>query len=126
MGVQAGLRHVDADVSMNGRFSFSFAYHPSINAIVSNRDGRKAAVTQLTHGTAQTRIHRSCRRPAPESGAGYLLRDPSQPHYQQTRILLQVEVDGPGWTDRQVADACRCRTRDVENVQRRCVASGRR
>ena len=32
-------------------------------------------------------------------------------------ILLQVDVDGPGWTDRQVADAYRCRTRTAEHAQ---------
>ncbi|MDE0625538.1 MAG: helix-turn-helix domain-containing protein [Bryobacterales bacterium] len=37
---------------------------------------------------------------------------------------MQTDVDGPGWTDRQVADAYRCRTRTVENVRRRCVLEG--
>lgn len=39
-------------------------------------------------------------------------------------ILLQVDVDGPGWTDQKVADASRCRTRTVENVRRRWVLEG--
>ena len=43
---------------------------------------------------------------------------------RRARILLQVDVDGPGWTDRQVAEAYRCRTRTVENVRRRCVLEG--
>ncbi len=43
---------------------------------------------------------------------------------RRARILRQVDVDGPGWTDRQVAEAYRCRTRTVENVRRRCVLEG--
>ena len=29
---------------------------------------------------------------------------------RRARILLQADVDVPGWTDRQVSDAYRCRT----------------
>ena len=43
---------------------------------------------------------------------------------RRARILLQVDADGPGWTDRQVADAFRCRVKTVENVRRRCVLEG--
>ena len=39
-------------------------------------------------------------------------------------ILRQVDADGPGWNDRQVAEADRCRRRTVENVRRRCVLEG--
>ena len=43
---------------------------------------------------------------------------------RRARILLQVDADGPGWTDRQVASAYHCRTQTVENVRRRCVLEG--
>ena len=43
---------------------------------------------------------------------------------RRARILLKVDVDGPGWTDQQVADAFSCRTKTVENVRRRCVLEG--
>ena len=40
------------------------------------------------------------------------------------RVLLQADVDGPLWTDRQVAEAYRRLTRNVGNVRRRCVLEG--
>lgn len=43
---------------------------------------------------------------------------------RRARILLQVDADGPGWTDRQVAHAFRCRVKTVENVRGRCVLEG--
>ena len=43
---------------------------------------------------------------------------------RRARILLQVDASGPAWTDRQVADAFRCRVKTVENVRRRCVLEG--
>ncbi len=43
---------------------------------------------------------------------------------RRARILLQVDASGPAWTDRRVADACRCRVKTVENVRRRCVLEG--
>ena len=43
---------------------------------------------------------------------------------RRARILRQVDADGPNWTDRQVAEAFRCRTRTVENVHKRCVLEG--
>ncbi len=43
---------------------------------------------------------------------------------RRARILLQVDVDGPGWPDRQVAEAYRCRTNTVENIRKRCVLEG--
>ena len=43
---------------------------------------------------------------------------------RRARILLQVDADGPGWTDRQAAGAFRCRVQTVENVRRRCVLEG--
>ncbi len=41
---------------------------------------------------------------------------------RRARVLRQVAADGPGWTDRQVAAACRVET--VENTRRRCVLEG--
>ena len=43
---------------------------------------------------------------------------------RRASILRQVDADGPNWTDRQVTEAFRCRTRTVENVGRRCVLEG--
>lgn len=37
-------------------------------------------------------------------------------------ILLKVELDGPGWTERPFADAYRCRTRTVEHAQHSTVS----
>ena len=43
---------------------------------------------------------------------------------RRARVLLQVDAAGPGWTDRQVAEAFRCRVQTVDNVRRRCVPEG--
>lgn len=43
---------------------------------------------------------------------------------RRARILLQVDAEGPGWTDRQAAEAFRCRVQTVENVRKRCVLEG--
>ena len=43
---------------------------------------------------------------------------------RRARILRQVDADGPGWTDRAVAAAFRCRVQTVENVRKRCVLEG--
>ena len=43
---------------------------------------------------------------------------------RRARILRQVDADGPNWTDRQVAEAYRCRTRTVEKIRRRYVLEG--
>ncbi len=43
---------------------------------------------------------------------------------RRARILLPVDADGAAWTDRQVADAYRCRVKTVENMRRRCVWEG--
>lgn len=37
---------------------------------------------------------------------------------------ILVDADGPGCSDRQVAEAFRCRVNTVENVRRRCVLDG--
>ncbi len=43
---------------------------------------------------------------------------------RRARILLQVDAEGPGWTDRPIAEAFGCRLRTVENVRKRCVLEG--
>ena len=43
---------------------------------------------------------------------------------RRARILLQVDTNGPGWTDRQAAEAFRCRVQTVENGRKRCVLVG--
>lgn len=40
---------------------------------------------------------------------------------RSTRILLQVNADGPSWTDRRVADAFLCTVRTFGDVRKRCV-----
>ena len=37
-------------------------------------------------------------------------------------ILLKVDLDGPGWTERPFADAFRCRTRTMEHPQHPTVS----
>lgn len=43
---------------------------------------------------------------------------------RRARILSQLDVDGSGWCDRQVAEAFCSHVRTVENVRRRCVLEG--
>ncbi len=43
---------------------------------------------------------------------------------RRANILLQADSDGPGWTDKQIAEAYRCRTKTVENVRQRFVECG--
>jgi hypothetical protein len=37
---------------------------------------------------------------------------------------LKADADGPGWTDRQIAEAFNCRTKTVENVRQHLVERG--
>jgi Homeodomain-like domain len=39
-------------------------------------------------------------------------------------ILLKADVDGPNWTDAQIADAFDCQTRSVEGLRERLVTDG--
>lgn len=39
-------------------------------------------------------------------------------------ILLQVDIDGPGWTDQQTAEAYHCTSRTVANTRKRLVEHG--
>lgn len=43
---------------------------------------------------------------------------------RRARILLKADVDGPAWTDQQIADALDCRRQTVENVRQRLVTEG--
>jgi hypothetical protein len=44
--------------------------------------------------------------------------------FRRAQILLQADVDGPGWTDAQIAEAYHCRVQTVENLRKRLVAEG--
>jgi Homeodomain-like domain len=43
---------------------------------------------------------------------------------RRAQILLKADVDGPAWTDRQIAEAFDCRTKTVENIRQRLVTEG--
>ena len=43
---------------------------------------------------------------------------------RRAQILLKADADGPGWTDRQIAEAFGCRTKTVENVRQHLVERG--
>lgn len=43
---------------------------------------------------------------------------------RRANILLKADADGPGWTDKQIAEAFRCRTQTVENIRKKCVLEG--
>jgi hypothetical protein len=43
---------------------------------------------------------------------------------RRAQILLKADVDGPNWTDRQIAEAYGCRSKTVENVRQRLVERG--
>jgi len=43
---------------------------------------------------------------------------------RRAQILLKADVDGPSWTDQQIADAFGCRRQTVENVRRNLCERG--
>ena len=43
---------------------------------------------------------------------------------RRAQILLKADVEGPAWTDKQIAEAFGCRTKTVENVRQRLVTEG--
>lgn len=43
---------------------------------------------------------------------------------RRAQILLKADANGPGWTDRQIAEAYGCRTKTVENVRQHLVERG--
>jgi Homeodomain-like domain len=48
----------------------------------------------------------------------------SSQQVRRAQILLKADVDGPAWTDQQIADAFGCRRQTVENVRQRLVTEG--
>lgn len=43
---------------------------------------------------------------------------------RRANILLKADVEGPAWTDKQIAEAFRCRVQTVENIRKKCVLEG--
>jgi hypothetical protein len=43
---------------------------------------------------------------------------------RRAQVLLKADVDGPAWTDKQIAEAFGCRTKTVENIRQRLVLEG--
>jgi len=48
----------------------------------------------------------------------------SSQRVRRAQILLKADAAGPGWTDRQIAEAFGCRTKTVENVRQHLVERG--
>ena len=43
---------------------------------------------------------------------------------RRAQILLKADANGPGWSDRRIAEAFSCRTRTVEKVRQHLVERG--
>jgi len=43
---------------------------------------------------------------------------------RRAQVLLKADADGPGWTDRKIADAFGCRINTVEKIRQRLVVDG--
>lgn len=43
---------------------------------------------------------------------------------KRAQILLKADVEGPGWTDRRIAEAFDCRVQTVEDIRQRLVERG--
>ncbi len=43
---------------------------------------------------------------------------------RRANILLKADAEGLSWTDKQIAEAFRCRVQTVENIRKRCVLEG--
>lgn len=43
---------------------------------------------------------------------------------RRANVLLQADANGPGWTDKQISEAYRCRIKTVENIRQRFVERG--
>lgn len=43
---------------------------------------------------------------------------------RRANMLLMADVNGPAWTDKQIAEAYHCRTKTVENVRARLLEKG--
>lgn len=44
--------------------------------------------------------------------------------FKHAQILLQADVEGPAWTDQQIAAAVFCHPNTVANIRQRCVEQG--
>ena len=47
-----------------------------------------------------------------------------KPKVKRANILLMADANGPCWTDKQISEAYRCRTKTVENVRQRLIERG--
>src|SRR5713226_2458092 len=43
---------------------------------------------------------------------------------RRAQILLKADADGPGWSDRRIADAFNCRVQTIEHLRKRLVREG--
>lgn len=43
---------------------------------------------------------------------------------KRARVLLKIDINGPGWTDEKAADAFSCRSQTVEKLRKRLVTEG--
>ena len=43
---------------------------------------------------------------------------------RRAQVLLKADADGPGWTDRKIADAFGCRINTVAKIRQRLVTEG--
>jgi transposase len=48
----------------------------------------------------------------------------SSQKFRRAQVLLQVDADGPRWSDDRVAEAFNCRVQTIENVRKRLVTEG--
>lgn len=48
----------------------------------------------------------------------------SSQRVRRAQVLLKADADGPGWTDRKIAEAFSCRVQTVENLRKRLVTEG--
>ena len=48
----------------------------------------------------------------------------AKPKSLRARLLLKADVDGPGWTDSQIAEALETSTLTVARLRKRCVLEG--
>jgi hypothetical protein len=50
--------------------------------------------------------------------------DGSSQKVRRAQILLKADAEGPGWPDRQIAEAFGCRRKTVENIRQHLVERG--
>lgn len=51
-------------------------------------------------------------------------RRSSSQKVRRAQVLLKADVEGPDWTDAEIAEAFDCRTKTVENIRERLVTEG--